>query len=60
MWNLIKNDINELIYKRETDSQISRTNLWLPKGKRGGGRDKSGAWDEHTHTPIYKIYNQLL
>ena len=45
MWNLIfLNDINELIYKTETDSQISKTNLWLPKGK-GGGRDKLGAWD---------------
>ena len=42
MWNLIfKNDTNELIYK--TDSQILKTNLWLPKGKRG--RDKLGAWD---------------
>ena len=37
MWNLIfKNDTNELIYKTETDSQILKTNLWLPKGKRGG------------------------
>ena len=36
MWNLIfKNDINELIYKTATDSQISKTNLWSPKGKRG-------------------------
>ena len=39
MWNLIfKNDINEILYKTETDSQISKTNLWLPKGKRGVGR----------------------
>ena len=30
MWNL-KYDINELIYK--TDSQIQRTDLWLPRGK---------------------------
>ena len=35
MWNLIfLNGINELIYKTETDSQIS--NLGLPKGKCGG------------------------
>ena len=34
--NLKKNDTNELIYK--TDSQTSKTNLWLPKGKgRGEG-----------------------
>ena len=32
MWNL-KNDTNELIYKTETDSQTSETNLWLPKGE---------------------------
>ena len=25
---------NELIYKTETELQISKTNLWLPKGKR--------------------------
>ena len=36
MWNLIKNDTNELIYKTETDSQISKSNLWLPKGKHEG------------------------
>ena len=35
MWNL-KNDTNELIYKRETDSQTSKKPLWLPKGKCGG------------------------
>ena len=43
MWNL-KNDINELIYKTETDSQTQKTNLWLPKGK-GQGRDKLGGQD---------------
>ena len=26
-----KRDTNELIYKTETNSQTSRTNLWLPK-----------------------------
>ena len=33
MCNLKNNDTNELIYKRETDSQTQKTNLWLPKGK---------------------------
>ena len=38
MWNLIfKNDTNELIYITETDSQILKINLRLPKGKRGTG-----------------------
>ena len=31
-----KNDTNELIYKTETGSQTSKTNLWLPKGKNVG------------------------
>ena len=32
-----KNDTNELIYRTETDSQTSKTNLRLPKGKGGEG-----------------------
>ena len=43
MWNL-KNGTNELIYKTETYSQTSKTNIWLPKRK-GGRRDKLGVWD---------------
>ena len=34
----LKYDINELIYETETDSQTQKTNLWLPKGRRGGER----------------------
>ena len=33
MCNVKNNDTHELIYKRETDSQTQKTNLWLPKGK---------------------------
>ena len=44
LYGILKSDTNELIYKTETDSQTSKTNLWLPKGK-GGGRDKLGVWD---------------
>ena len=36
MWNL-KYDINELIHETETDSQIQRTDLWLPRGREHGG-----------------------
>ena len=35
MWNLIKNDTEELIHKIETDTQILKSNLCLQKGKRG-------------------------
>ena len=31
----------------------------MPKGKCGAG-DKSGAWDEHTHTSIHTIDKQGL
>ena len=37
----LKKDTNELIYRREANSQTSKTNLWLPKGKEVG-RDKLG------------------
>ena len=36
MWNL-KDNTNELIYKRETDSQTQKTNLWLQGEGRGEG-----------------------
>ena len=35
----------KLIYKTETDSEISKPNLWLPKGKCCGGEDKLAGWD---------------
>ena len=56
MWNL-KNNTNEAIYKIETDLQTQKTILGLPKGK-GGGRDKSGVWDQQIYTTIYKIDKQ--
>ena len=43
MWKS-KNDINELIYKTEIESQTYKTNLWL-SFKAGEGRDKLGGWD---------------
>ena len=50
----LKYDTNELIHKTETDLQILKTNFWLSKAKHAcGGRDKSGAWDEYSHTAIY-------
>ena len=33
MWNLKRNNTDELIYETETDSQ--RTNLWFPAGRMG-------------------------
>ena len=37
IWNLKKNNTNELIYKTEIDPQTWKTNLSLPKGKKVRG-----------------------
>ena len=42
----LKSDTNELIYKTEIDLQTQKTNLCLPKGKNGQGRDKLVVWDK--------------
>ena len=57
MWNLKRNDTDQLTNKMETDSQAQRINLWLPGGKMRG-RDSQGIWDRHVHTAIFKIDNQ--
>ena len=36
MWNLKKNDTNELIYKTEIDSQTQDANLGYQRGRTGG------------------------
>ena len=51
------NNRNELIYGTETDSQIQRTNFWLPEGEDGGGDIDLGVWDRHTHTSIFYVDN---
>ena len=40
---ILKNDTKELIYKTEIESQMQKTNLWLPGGK--GWMEKLGDWD---------------
>lgn len=56
MWNIIKKK-KKLIYRNRL-AVLSKTKLWLPKGKCGWGRDKSVVWHEHIYTIIYKINNQ--
>ena len=58
MQNLKHNDTNELISKRETDSQIQRMNLQL-LGEKGGGRARLKVWDGHAHTGIFKMDKDL-
>ena len=53
MWNLKRNDTNELTYKAEEDSQSQKMNLWLP-----WGRDSQGVWESHVHTTMFKMDTQ--
>ena len=52
MWNLKKKDTNELICRRETDSQNFK-DLWLPKGTDKWGGKHWGVWDWYMHTKVY-------
>ena len=53
MWNLKRNDPNELIYETEIDSQTKRMNLRLL-----GERASLGVWDGHVHTAIFQMDKQ--
>ena len=51
------------LFIKQKDLQILKTNFWLAKGNLvrwgwGGRRDQPGAWEERTHTAVYKINNQ--
>ena len=52
-----KNDTKELIHKTETDLNISKPNLWLPKGKWWGEGWIGRLRLAYTH---YYIQNQLV
>ena len=54
----IYNMIQMNLFTKQKDSQTQKTNLWLPKGKGGGGGDKLGVWDQQVQTTIYKIDKQ--
>ena len=56
MWDLKRNDTNELTYKTETDSQTWRMSLWLLGGDLGE-RDCQGIWDGHVHLAVFKMCN---
>ena len=56
-----KNGTNELIYKTETGLQVSKANVWLPKGKcSGGGISQELGVNIHTLLYIRQIGNKDL
>ena len=50
---IFKNDISELIYKTEIDSQTQKTNLPLPKGIIGGGKGINQELGINIYTLLY-------
>ena len=53
MWNLKRNDANDLTYETEKNSQTQKMKLWL-----SGGRDIQGVWKGHVHAAVFKLDNQ--
>ena len=47
---------NEPIYKTEIESQMWKTNLWLPRGKGSGEWDTLGVWDLRIYTIVHRIH----
>ena len=58
MWNLIKEKRYKWTYLQNRN-RLTDTENKLSSYQRGKveGRDKPGAWDEHTHTTVSKINN---
>ena len=52
--------MNELIYKVETASQTWKANLWLSKGKGGGGDNQEFGINIYTLLHIKQIINRDL
>ena len=44
-----------LFTKQKQTYRYRKQTYGYQRGNGGWGRDKSGAWDEHTHTTIYMI-----
>ena len=47
-----------LFTKQKQTHRFLKQTFGDQRGNVVGGRDKLGAWDEHTHTTIYKMDNQ--
>ena len=57
MWNLNKWYKWTYLQNRNRVTDVENK-LMVYQGEKGRGRDKSGNWDWHIHTTIYKIDNQ--
>ena len=48
-----KNGTDEPVYKAEIETQTQRTNIWTPRGERGGGMKWEIGIDIYMYTCIY-------
>ena len=55
-----KNDMEELICKAEIETQMQRTNVWTPRGKKGGGKIWEIGIDIYTLMRIKQITKEYL
>ena len=55
MWNLILKMIQMNLFTNRNRLTDIENKPMVTKEETWRGRDKSGSWDEHTHTTIYKI-----
>ena len=55
-----KNGTDELICKAEIESQMQKTNLWLPKGEGRGGMNWEIGIDIYTLLYVKQITNENL
>ena len=60
IYGIQKSGTNELIYKTEIESQIQKTNLWLPGCKGGGGINWEIGIDIYALLYIKQITNKDL
>ena len=57
MWNLIRDGIDDLSYKAETETQTERTNMQIPRGSRGWAEleywEDTRSVDEYTFAQLF-------
>ena len=58
MWNLKRDETNELSHRTERYAQTQSMNSWLLEVD--GRRDSWGVWDGHIHTAMSKADNDIL
>ena len=54
MWNL-ENGTDESVCRAEIETQMQRTNVWTPRGERGGGLGGGGVMNWEIGIDMYTL-----